>query len=516
MPNGSSIERMKKSHLGWMLLFLILCISSYLQAQNELWGIDGSEWTPTSPIPDFSFAGYHQGEIEIPNRKVEVSVVDFGAVGDGKTDCSAAFAKAINESGGRVIGVPPGIYILSDRIRIEAENTILKGAGVGETILHFEKGLQEVDPTTSTTGGGVQTNSWSWSGGIITIGTAVGDASPKTPIVKPATRGQRTLSVQGQGDLNTEDVFIVQLIDDTQSSLFKYLYRGRAGDISLMKGKRFKVSQPIKIEKIDGTKIHLNRPLRFDVEQRWKPVLLRKKIAAQEIGICDLTIRFPKRKYRGHWMEDGMNGLQIQGINNWAKNIRIQNCDSGVFVKGLWNTVDGLIIESKRDEHSSGNSGHHGISLQGSDCLISNFKIRTKFYHDVTVSSSSVGNVFSQGEGIDLCIDHHRAAPYENLFTQIHVGKGSRVWKSGGSAGKGLHTASGATFWNIDSEEPFSLPPEDFGPGGLIFVGLNTRSIDRSEIPEGWHFDDIKPGSVQPANLYRDQLKHRINTLPKP
>lgn len=61
-----------------------------------------------------------------------VNVTDFGAVGDGETDCTSAFQKAIGK--GRVhVYVPPGVYIVKF---IELPSwTRLVGAGKGKTVL---------------------------------------------------------------------------------------------------------------------------------------------------------------------------------------------------------------------------------------------------------------------------------------------------------------------------------------------------------------------------------------------
>ena len=62
----------------------------------------------------------------------EVNVMDFGAVGDGKTDCTAAFQKAMGN--GRVkVMVPEGVFITKG-IRLPSW-TYLKGAGKGVTTL---------------------------------------------------------------------------------------------------------------------------------------------------------------------------------------------------------------------------------------------------------------------------------------------------------------------------------------------------------------------------------------------
>ena len=62
---------------------------------SELWGVNGERWDPRSRLPDFSFAGYHSGEAPIPNVPRGVSVKEFGAKGDGQTDDTAAFLKAL-------------------------------------------------------------------------------------------------------------------------------------------------------------------------------------------------------------------------------------------------------------------------------------------------------------------------------------------------------------------------------------------------------------------------------------
>lgn len=62
----------------------------------------------------------------------EVNVIDFGAVGDGKTDCTAAFQKAIGNGRVKVI-VPDGVFITKG-IRLPSW-TYLKGAGKGVTTL---------------------------------------------------------------------------------------------------------------------------------------------------------------------------------------------------------------------------------------------------------------------------------------------------------------------------------------------------------------------------------------------
>ncbi|WP_342429782.1 glycosyl hydrolase family 28-related protein [Neobacillus sp. FSL H8-0543] len=68
----------------------------------------------------------------VTNLTREVNVVDYGAIGDGKTDCTAAFNKAIGT--GRVkVFVPEGIFITKGILLPSC--TYLIGTGKGRTII---------------------------------------------------------------------------------------------------------------------------------------------------------------------------------------------------------------------------------------------------------------------------------------------------------------------------------------------------------------------------------------------
>lgn len=45
-------------------------------------------------------------------------------------------------------------------------------------------------------------------------------------------------------------------------------------------------------------------------------------------------------------------------------------------------------------------------------------------YHELLVAGYSAHNVFTNGKGTDLTLDHHGAAPHNNLWTDIDVVSG--------------------------------------------------------------------------------------------
>src|SRR5699024_2117916 len=62
-----------------------------------------------------------------PRHNAPVSVRDFGAVGDGVTDDTAAIQAAL-DSGAPVVYAPPGVYAISDPVVVE-EGTHFRGDG---------------------------------------------------------------------------------------------------------------------------------------------------------------------------------------------------------------------------------------------------------------------------------------------------------------------------------------------------------------------------------------------------
>ena len=77
-----------------------------------------------------------------------VSVKDFGAVGDGVTDDTAAFQAAILAH--ECVDIPSGTYILSQKISVLNRGLTLKGAGTNATILKWTNSDGGIMATNST------------------------------------------------------------------------------------------------------------------------------------------------------------------------------------------------------------------------------------------------------------------------------------------------------------------------------------------------------------------------------
>lgn len=493
-----------------ILLSIALLVSCCSVAQNTtaLWGKNGEPWTPEGRLPDFSFAGYQRGEEEIPTPTVTNNVKDFGAVGDGITDDSDAFVQALAEVTEGVIFVPEGRYLINKMLSIDKPNLVLRGAGPDKTTLWFPNPLTDIKPNWGATTSGQRTSNYSWSGGFITIR---GDYQSKllSKVSQPAKRGAYSITVENITDLNVGQEIEILQIDTEDNTLAHHLYTGDPR-ISLEKlNGRVKASLITKITAIDGNTITFDRALRSDIEARWQPSLYRFAPTVTNSGIEGLRFEFPNQPYNGHFSELGYNAFTIsRAAHCWVRNVRIHNPESGGFVSGHFNTVDGITFTSEREKDKNrASSGHHGITNGGNDNLLTNFDYQMEFIHDITVSRSA-GNVHKNGRGVNLSLDHHRYAPHDNLFTNIDVGIGSRTWRSGGGRDLGAHCAGHGTFWNLRSSKPIPEPDPNFAPWSINLIGVNMTTPNQTEATKRWYEHNSE--SVEPLDLHAAQLKRRM------
>lgn len=476
---------------------------------SQLWGESGAAWSPQSRLPDFSFAGYRRGESPLPNVPRGVSVKNFGAKGDGQADDTAAFLKALAEVKSGAIEVPPGRYRITGLLEITRPNVVLRGAGPERTVLFFPTPLNDIKPNWGATTTGQKTSNYSWSGGFISVR---GNFQSKklTDIAAIARRGDRLITVASTAGLHVGQEVEVYQSDTPDNTLAVHLYGGDAGPVENLKG-RARVSLVSRITAISGERVKLDRPLRSDLRPEWQPQLRAFEPTVTESGVENLAFEFPLTPYKGHFTELGFNPVALSGVAHcWVRNVRVVNADSGPFISGVFNTADGVVLESTRAVDNQNCTGHHGVSLGGSDNLLTHFDLRVRFIHDITVSGFCSGNVISRGRGNDLSLDHHRYAPNENLFTDLDAGAGTRLWKCGGGAALGKHCGARGTFWNIRSARPLSYPPAAFGPPSMNLVGLETTQPSETNVEGKW-FEAIPPAQLQPSNLHAAQLQRRIH-----
>ena len=488
-------------------------LSSHASAEETetsmLWGLTGERWEATGRLPDYSYAGYHRREQPLPELQPAVSVKDFGATGDGKTDDTAALKRALDEARGKVIAVPPGRYVITDILEIRHSGTVLQGAGPEQTVFYMPKPLEKIRSNMGETTSGRPTSNYSWSGGIIWAkGQWAGE--PLSKVTQSARRGETALVVDQPDRFKVGDDVRLSMRDDDKETLADHLYAGDPGDTENLRrvGESW-IARVVGLDRKTG-RIALDRPLRTDVRPEWSPVLYPARGTVEEIGIEHLAFEFPVTPYEGHFTELGYNAIAYSGVRNgWIRDVEIRHADSGIFISGANNTVTEVvwISDRKRDAGRNG-SGHHGVTLGGTDQLLSRFDFRTKFIHDITVSRGSAGNVAVGGRGEDLNFDHHKYANHANLFTDIDAGVGTNIFRSGGGAKLGRHCGAWTTWWNIRTDRPVGFPA-GWATDMINIIGVRSDGPSVTDADGRW-FEPIVPERLRPTSLYEAQLERRL------
>jgi hypothetical protein len=487
-----------------------LALSNTAQAQHsKLWGENGETWSPAGRLPDVSFAGYACGEQAIPKPPIVSNVRDFGAKGDGITDDSAAFLAAIAKTERGAISIPPGRYRITQILEIKKPGIVLRGAGAEKSILLCPVPLNDIKPDWGATTSGIRTSNYSWSGGMVRFN---GENSRKfiARCTTPAKRGDRVIFLQEPPKaISPGDWIEISIRDDAAKSLLEHLYSDDPGQLNSIPHSKHTTSFVTRVTYVNGSKLSLERPLRTDLRPEWNPQINTYQPTVTHSGIEELAFEFPQRTYGGHFSELGFNAVSFNDVAHcWARNLSVTHADSGVFAAGRFCTVDGLTLKlDKTTRETHGVFGHHGVTLSGHDNLLTRFKIQQRFIHDITVTRGA-GNVASAGSGTDLSLDHHKRAPYDNVFTDIDLGAGTRIWKSGGGSDLGRNCGAHGTFWNIRASQP-QQHPGGFGPPSMNFIALHTEKNSVTDANGIW-FESISPTSIQPTNLHQAQLTKRI------
>jgi hypothetical protein len=475
---------------------------------SDLWGQAGEHWAPSSRLPDFSFAGYQAGNTAIPLVPVTTNVKDFGATGDGTTDDTQAFQRAIAATEHGTLFVPAGRYKITDRLKITNSNFVLRGAGEGHTVLFFAPPL-----------GAILERAPDGGQALLTVR---GEQQGKklATVVGAAERGEYTLQLSSTAGIAPGQMIRLRMTNPPDNSLGCALYANQ-GCLNAQRQQWAHgeiVDWAVEVQEVRGNTITLVRPLRLDVRREWEPSIWQHRPSVQEVGIEQLTIAFPNAQYEGHGTGAGYYAIVLsQVFNAWIRQVTIVDADRGIeIVRGGYNTIAHVTLatnwrQAAANPTGEGTTGHYGFHLHAltQDNLVTESEIQTTFDHNMAVATFANGNVYSGMLSQSGRLDYHGAAPYENLYTELVLTEDAGdLLQSGGNNGDEPNAGARSTLWNIvwlRGAAPKSLRLHDFPQ--INIIGLDQwatkKTTDQAWI-ERW------PGSLtSPANLYHAQLSHR-------
>jgi hypothetical protein len=226
-----------------------------------------------------------------------------------------------------------------------------------------------------------------------------------------------------------------------------------------------------------------------------------------QCGLENLSMIFRDQPKGGHWEFLGNDPIKYHGVtNSWIRNIYIKNADHAIAISSRWSkqvSVINIIIDqyfNRKAQQDSGADGHMGITVfDGSHHLIHNVMLTGSWIHDINAQGGK-NSVWSRISGPAIGIDHHAMGAVENLWTDIHVGRGN-AWNRASSIRE--------TYWNIRADRDNAYPdPADRN----VIVGGQTR--DPTDIGENYWHETIVPENLVPANIYLAQMKKAGKPLP--
>jgi Pectate lyase superfamily protein len=499
----------------------------------QVWGTKGEKWN-RAILLDWSWSGYGAKERPVPEPPVVANILDFGGKGDGVYDnigpFAAALAKARSMGGGTVL-IPAGRYLFSQRVVIDGDNIVLKGEGPQTTTLLFSQALSQLDNVdVSIFPDG--SNPYSWLDGYVQIKGYDPGSTERINFVgavtAPSEMGSRTLTLSTTTGLQVGQ-WIRLLMSDINGSLVKELYGSivdRVGCgtddlktecVSGINDEQDLVRWAVRIASINGNEITLQRPLPVRVDPIWKPEIHRMPGSMiKESGIRDVSVEFPWTQAPPHLHELGYNAFYIDGAANaFIINVATLNADTSIMVANSAHvTVDGVTIGvTKPRGLSLPFDGHIGLgAYDSSDVEFANFRIKGQWTHDVTVRGTLMA-VIHNGHGDNLNLDSHRSAPYATLYSNLHLGQGTRPYSTGGYLTRGFPAARFTTYYNLrsNSKNSMNLPAATMAGNCTWGANINAMGYWNDGSCPGYHVESYAYGSLQPFDLYGSMIDRKYS-----
>lgn len=542
------------------LFFLILSFSFiFVSCTQEVPKIlTDSKTIKENYLPDFSYAGYHNAEKELPTSNGRVILAtDFGVIANDSLDNSESLINAIksvqNINEDVILQLPEGRIIITEIIYIERSNIIIRGSGNKETEIYFPKPLSDVEDPEDLTelreylikfdkreyvksiDKKLPYSQYSWSGGFIWTRVPGERVKPylkeyQKPYqvkanVNSGKRGENYFEVADANHLKKGDVLLLQLFnkDGEKGEIITELYKNakvRIGSHHWTTPDLPLVRQQVEIAGIEKNKVTIKTPLTININPSYKAQLIEWK-HLEEVGIENLKLTFPKRAQTAHHIEPGFNGVFLTRVfNSWVKDIEIENADTGILGEEIAN------ITVKNITTKGNNKAHYTVAMAGvTNVLAENIKVYNKSFHSLSFNTFSTKNVYKNCEVFtDPLLDQHSGANHQNLFDNIklhiHPNKDHTYPLFSGGGAKYWKPSHGAysTFWNINinfldnlqSEKSILLNGMTEGPFARLIGFYGNRKIDLSYEPNPYtEFINKKLTTI--PSLYEYQLSKRLN-----
>lgn len=518
MKNSKSFSILKRSFFKLKPLVLLMIVSA-VSAQNQSKIFENYKKDSTT-LPDFSYAGYHHGEKDLPkitDYKV-FDVTTYGAKPNDDLSDKVAIQKTIdaaNKNGSGIVFFPKGRFLINEdkdatnSIISKSSKIIFRGSGSGQggTELFMKNALPPTDPAKM------------WTVPPIFILSSSGSDKAIGQVANSATVGSQSIQLTSAEGLKEGDWIILKLLDNSKELIESELKQYKAEPTwTYLVNKGIDVKVYHQIKKIENNKVTLTSPITYNIDTKYKWDVL-KFANSEEVGIEDIAfVGNWKDAFVHHrsWMDDsGYTMLRIsRTTNSWLKNCRFTDCSVATIVTQSANiTVVNCVVD--------GNAGHEAICSNGStNVLIAKCTDLASQWHSFGSSHGAMNTVIWKSTyPATTCFESHASQPRNTLLDNV---EGGLLNGRGGGALENMpNHMQGLVMWNYKqtnaAEKDFEFWPDSqknkwwkvlnpvvvgYTSSGTTF---KTENLGQSESLDK---------AVEPASLYEAQLKLRLKKLP--
>ena len=514
----TQIKFFKRSFLksSYTAVFLLSLATAFAQKEAKIF----TEYRKDkSVLPDFSYAGYQNGEKEIPNitnYKV-FDVTAFGAIANDTLSDKIAIQNAItaaNKNGSGIVFFPKGRFLVNEnedapnKIISKGGNIIFRGSGsgIGGTELFMKNTLPPADPAKM------------WTVPPLFTFTSGGADKKIGNVTEPAKIGSFDLKLNTTEGLKPGDWIILKLLDNS-----KELIQNELGSNELSptwtnlinKGINVKVFYQIK--KINKETITLAAPISYNIDSKYNWEVF-KFANSQEVGIENIAfVGNWKDQFVHHrsWKDDsGFTMLNFSRLtNSWIKECRFTDCSVAAIVLQSANVS---VLNCK----VTGNGGHEAITSNAStNVLIAKCTDEASQWHSFGSSHGSMNTVvYKCTYPATTCFESHASQPRNTLLDQVEGGLMKN--RAGGAEENMPNHMQGLVLWNYNQTNEARKNFEFWSKTEVywkipkpIIVGYKSKgtTFDLEQLGHS----EILDGKAEPASLYEAQLKLRLKNIPE-
>ncbi len=491
-----------------------------------------TNWTPGYTdsqrrfLHDFSYAGYHNGEVEPPTNPAGATfdvVASYGADPTGAADSTAAIQAALDAAkaaGGGIVYLPAGLYRCDGVLDSTGSHIVIRGAGESATQLYF----------TRVTG-------MSYTSHLHIHGTIAQSADHL--LVLDGVNGASDVQVADASGLSVgDDVSVGWVITDAFIAEHNMTGTWQAFNGQWESFFRRKIVAITAVS--NAWKLTLDVPLRYPAKMRDAASVRRETGYLQEVGVESLSVANAV-DFHDAWTEVQVHAILMESVEDgWIRHVSsfptpyppgagydLQNGGLEVLTSKRVTVTDALMENAQN--RGDGGSGYlyeismsnevltrDAIAKNGRHNFIQNWGFGTTGCVWLRVQSSGGGCGISPDLDIytPCYSEFHHSLAMANLIDSSTLSDGWKAENRGSeSTGAGI-TSTEDVFWNTLGNGLVESMQFNWGyvigtQGAFVntsLAGANAAGTAPQDYAEG-----VNTGStLDPQSLYLDQRLKRI------